>query len=147
MAVDYYPLDFDVLGKGDSFTPIQLEEITGKKRDTKEYQFAVLQLCQRIMRELSERGNPVTAALRRDCLCILTDEEASIHNAKRFRANVRGLFRSHTRNMAVDSSQLGAESRKQHERAIAVNGAVLVAMKEARQLAIREHRRSTPGIR
>lgn len=144
--VKYHPIDFDVLNKGDSISPAQLEEITGCQRGTTAYQLAVLQLCDRVQRELDDRDKSVTVAVKKGFLCVLTDEEASIHNARMCNRGKRAFARSHVRNMQVDVAQLSAESRKIHDRNLIVNGATLAAMKEAKRIALQSHKRSTPGL-
>lgn len=144
--VKYHPIDFDALNKGDSLSPEQLATITNCQVGTTRYQLAVLRLCDQIQRELDDRGKQVTVAVKKGFVCVLTDEEASIHNNRLFSRHRRGQWRSHARNMQVDVSQLSQESRAAHERNLIVNSAVLAAMREAKRVALQSHKRSTPGL-
>lgn len=127
MSVNYHPLDFDALQKGDALAPETIEKITGFPIGTRRYELGVLQLRQRILRELEDRGRPVTVAVDGGCLRILTDEEAAEYNPHQFRVGFRKLLRAHRRALHVDASQLTAEQRAALERSIVVQSKMISA--------------------
>lgn len=124
-----YPFDFDALKKGDSFTPEFLEDITGEKRQTSRYAFKVLALQQQIADELEARGRPVVVATVKECLRILTDEEAGPYLEKRFNQAQAALRRSFRRELLVDTSKLTPEQREKLQRNQQVHGAIVAAQR------------------
>lgn len=143
-----YPLDFDAIAKGDQWTPDELEQITSTRRGTTQYQFACLELRMRIMRECLDRGKPVTAAMVKGSLRVLTDEEASLYNAKIFRVGQRKSARSLGRLSRVNIANLTESQKQEHERNILVFGRMLAASRRAQrgQLKLIAHARQVPGI-
>lgn len=143
MNAERYPFDYDALQKGQIIPVEMLEDITGTKKGTAEFALKVLSQKQNLETELWLRGKLWTIS-GEGCdggLKILTDEEASIYNAKRFEANVRGMHRSHSRLMGVDVSSLTAEQRGRHERELCNQAAKLMAIKKTKKLIMR---RSAP---
>ena len=147
--IQYYPLDFDALEKGQAWTPDDLERLTEKGRGTDPYRWAVLAIKDRIVRECKDRGKEFTLAVVKGCLRILTDEEAAVYNASAFRAGIRRSRRSYRRlARTVDAAKLTEGQAKDHERNLLVCGRVLVAAKAARSeaLSVSVHSRSVPGL-
>lgn len=147
--IAYYPLDFDLLKKGDSISPERLEALTQKQRGTDGYNLAVLALRERIVRECRDRGRHFTVALVKGSLRVLTDEEASLYNARTFRAGFKRSSKSLRRLAKVDASQLSDGQKIDHERNLIVLGKVLQAARTARAsalLALAGHQRTTPGL-
>lgn len=128
-----YPFDFDILKKGDSFPPEILEEITGEKRQTAKYAFKVLSLQQQIADELEARGKPVVVATVKECLRILTDEEAVPYLEKRFNQARTALRRSLQRELTVDMAQLSQEQQAKLQRNQQVHGAIVAAQRIAQR--------------
>lgn len=146
-GVNVHPLDFDAIAKGDTIPPAKLEEITGEKTGTTRYQFAVMQLGAKIMFECGARGNHVTVAQVKGCLCVLSDEHASPYEDGRVKAGLRGAGRHFKRLQHVDRSKLSEQQRKQHDRSVLFNGRMLQAAANERKLLIgAAHKRSTPGL-
>jgi hypothetical protein len=140
-----WPLDFDAIAKGDTFTPERLEAMTGHKRGGDAYRFAVLDLRERIMTELAARKRPATVAFVRGCLCVLTDEQASVYTARQCRLKLRGHLRNVRRMRDVCIEKLSAEQRKAHERSLCVETMIASAARKTRKkLNLESHQRSTP---
>lgn len=147
MTIKYYPLDFDSLQKGDTITVEQLEEIIGHNRLTTRYNLGVLNLCERIRRELEDRGKHITTAVIKGALRLLTDEEAAEYTHRQFKVGLRKSARYHQQQLHVVTTNLSEVQRQQHERRIIINSAMLLAANSKRkELTAIEHKRSVPGI-
>lgn len=145
--VHYYPLDFDALNKGDVVTADRLEQITSEKRGTKDYQFKVMALAQRVETELAERGLSVIAVVRREQIRILTDEEASEHTERLGEHAVKKLHRGFRKSAAVDTSGFTEEQQADHQRRLLRLGRYVAAIKAARkELTVEPTVRTVPGI-
>lgn len=145
--IQYFPLDFDSLKKGDNITPDRLEQLTERKRGTDGYNLAVLALRERIVRECRDRGKHFTVAVVKGSLRVLTDEEAALYNAKTFRAGFRRSGKSLRRLTRVNTEMLSESQKKDHERNVLVFGKMLQAAQSARAaIAATPHKRSTPGL-
>lgn len=143
-----YPLQTDHLVKGSVITASVIEEAFQVKRGTDAYQLAAMRAAEYIAHRLADRGESVTIAQRKHDLVILTDDEAIGHNAQQFKIAIRKARRSHTRQLAVDRSQVSTpELLKQHDRNIAVGGHVLQSISRAtREITAAVRQRDTPGI-
>lgn len=140
-----WPLDFDAINKGDTFTPDRLEVIVNFPKQTNAYRFAVLSLRERIMKELEDRNRPATVAIIKGCLCVLTDEQASVYTQRQCRIKIRGHFRNVKRMRAVCIENLSAEQRKSHERSLCIEGMVAAGIRKTRRtVKLESHQRSTP---
>jgi len=142
-----WPIDFDAIQKGDTFTPARLEEIIGATRNANHYRFSVLSLRDRIMRELELRNRPATVAIIKGCLCVLTDEQASVYTQRQCCIKIRGHFRNLRRMRNVCIENLSAEQRKAHERSLCVEGMVAASIRKTkRALLLEPHKRATPAL-
>jgi len=145
--IQYFPLDFDSLQKGDSIAPDRLERLTNRKRGTDGYNLAVLALRERIVRECKDRGKHFTVALVKGSLRILTDEEAALYNVRTFRAGFRRSGKSLRRLSKVNTAALSDQQKADHERNLIVFGKMLQAARSARAaIAATPHQRTTPGL-
>lgn len=109
-----YPLDWDLLKKGDELNAMQLEDITGKKAGTDEFKFA----CMGIQALIQDRTG-FTVKLQIDSsLRVLTDPEASEHNRRLFAQYLRGVATRHALNCEVDVENLAPEQRAKHDRTL-----------------------------
>lgn len=146
--VQYYPLDFDSIQKGDAWATDELERLTGKRRDTTEYQFAVMALKSRIYRELKDRGKRVTLAVVKGALRVLTDEEAALYNARTFRQGFRRSVRSFSRMSTVNQAGMTERQKADHERNLIVYGRMLQAARNGKKQALRATavKRDVPGL-
>jgi hypothetical protein len=139
---DKYPLDFDAIVKGQVITQAELEQITGKRPGTDEYQFALLSLQQMIQ----EKTSCTVKICSKVELKVLTDEEASQHNHKLFLQNVRGMRSRFELNTAVDMGELSEGQRAKHERNLVVQSLYVQAITTtAKQIAVSSHKRRLPG--
>ena len=109
MSVNFHPLDFDAIKKGDAWTVEQMEQLVGHPSTSKKYELAVLQLANRIEREMAMRNRPATVAVLKGVLRVLNDSEAAVHTAKQFQSGKRKLYRNLQRGLQVDRSQLTTE--------------------------------------
>jgi hypothetical protein len=145
--IQYFPLDFDALQKGDSIPPDRLEKLTETVRGTDVYNLAVLALRERIIRELRDREKHFTVAMVKGSLRVLTDSEAALYNARAFKAKFRGAGYALRRAARVDQSRLEDGQRKEHERNLITFGKMLQAAKAARRaISATPHERTTPGL-
>jgi hypothetical protein len=145
--IQYYPLDFAALKKGDSLTPDRLEELTNSERGTDEYNLRVLVLRERIVRTCRELGNHFTVAMVKGSLRILTDSEAALYNARSFRGKFRGAGAALRRAARVDTANLDDGQKREHEQNIVTFGRMLQAARHARRnIAATPHQRTTPGL-
>ena len=139
---DKYPLDFEAIFKGQHITQQELEQITGKKAGTDEYQFALLGLQQQIQ----NKTNCTVKISNKYELQVLTDEEASRHNYKLFVQNMRSMRTRFDLNASVDVSELSDEQRPKHERNLVVQGLYIQALAQTRkQIAVSGHKRTLPA--
>jgi hypothetical protein len=143
-----FPIDFDAVQKGDSWAPDVLEELTSTRRGTVSYQFACLELRARIMRECLDRGKPVTVAMVKGSLRVLTDEEAALYNVKTFKSGLRRSVRSVKRLARVNPANLNEAQRAEHERNLTLCSLMMTAARKARRerLQVTAHVRSVPGL-
>ena len=145
--IQYFPLDFDALQKGDNITPDRLEKLTERKRGTDGYNLAVLALRERIVRECRDRGKHFTVAVVKGTLRILTYEEAAVYNVRTFRAGFRRSGKSLRRLAKVNTAALTDPQKKDHERNMIVFGKMLQAARSARAaIAAEPYKRTTPGL-
>lgn len=142
-----YPLDFDALKKGDRIAAETIKRITGKEPGSDEYNFGRLRLRQQIQDEIEERrGETVTVKNNGDGLVILTDTEATEHNHRQFKTNIRALHERHFRMMGVDREQLDGETIAKHDRRIGSQAAVILALNNSPvRFAHRPIQRQLPG--
>lgn len=141
---DIHPWDLNEVHKGWQLTPDELEDRTGIKQTSKKFELAVMSLAKRLAKELKDDGRPCTVAIRKGCLRVLTDAEATEYNAGRDAQAVRCIMEAHNRQMAVDVSNLSAEQVEKHDRRLIASGLHVAALKEART-AIRKRFMATSG--
>ena len=145
--IQYYPLDFDALQKGDVITIDRLEAITGKRRGTQEYQLAVLGLRERIISECKDRDKFFTVAIVKGNLRILKDDEAAIYNSRTFKMGMKRSRKSLSRLAKVDVGNLDDLQKKSHERNLIVFGKMLQAARSAQKsITAAPHQRTLPGL-
>lgn len=128
-----HPFDFASLNKGDIIEAARIASITSTEVGSPAYAFAVLGLRDMISSQLAMMGRPVTVIIRDSSLAILTDPEAAIYNAKRFRSGIRSARSAHGRNCAVDIEALNAEQRSAHEHNLITSARILQSIREAKQ--------------
>lgn len=142
-----YPIETDRLQKGSIVAAEIIERAFSVKRGTDAYQLAAMRAIDHIASRLRERGEIVTVVQRKHDVVILTDTEASEHNASLFQSRIRSAARAHVRQLGVDRSQLDPEKLAGHDRALETQGRVLSAIRRARRLPQPQPtRRATPAI-
>lgn len=137
-----YPIEFDILQKGQSLTAEFLENACGHERGTTKYEFFCMTLAQMIFTETG-----FTAKRSGDDLRILTDSEAAQYNARRVEQHVRGVFQRFEMLAAVDLAGLGTDEKREYERQLLNKGRyvqALVIVKRRHQLE--GHSRKVPGL-
>lgn len=117
-----YPLVTDHLTKGSRITVDEIERAFGVKRGTDEYRFKMLRARAYVEQRLSDRGELVTLISEGYDIVILTDEEASAYNARRFETSRRAGERAFVRLGQVDRSRLSEEASKRHDRDLVAIG-------------------------
>jgi len=146
-TVSRYPLDYDVLDKGDEFTVEELEKILRVNRNHKQFPFKLMNLQFQIERELEQRGLVVVVAMVRGNLRILTDPEAVSYTAKSFQGHRRGLKRDHSRAMAINVAALNDDQKTEHDRNIEVQSKYIQAdIEVTKQLRLTSHQRTVPKL-
>lgn len=142
-----HPFDFDMLHKGMTIEAEELEAVTGEQPASHNYSFALLGLRDKIERELRARGRPASVKILGATLRILTDEEASEFNHRRFIANLRGTERRFLQLTEVDRKSLTDKQCDAHDRRTEVAGHFYQAIATAgKQIALEAHRRRIPGL-
>lgn len=124
-----YPLDVSELNKGDTLSVDRMESMTGKKCGTDEFRFAVMSV-----QEFIHAKSELTAkALGDGALRILTDAEASDHNARLFAQGLRMVFSRHERGLQVDVDQLTPDQRKRHDARLISQSRYVSALSQSRK--------------
>ena len=73
-----------------------------------------------------------TVAIVNDQVRVLSDQEASQHNIKRFKQYIGRLITRHELTTAVDRTNLGEHQRRVHERSLLRQGAIMANIEKAR---------------
>ena len=148
METQFHPLDFETLKKGDYITPEQAAEITGKNASDPKFALALLNLKERIRREMQAQKRPITAKVERGGIRILNDPEASNYNDKQAKGALRKLGRCVSQLLYVDQRKLNNGEQRTHEHRIISWTKVFGAAKGARRETLRlpAHKRSTPSM-
>lgn len=147
MTLQRHPLDASVLKKGDYISPQRCEMIVGVDRKLRDYPLALVKLMDQIRDLLLREGKEWVLRTEKDGIRILVDSEAAVFTGKvRFRQGMRVMARAHRSALAVDTSNLTQLENKDHAHQLDVNGKVLQAVRVAKKLALRAHRRKTPKL-
>lgn len=142
-----FPLDFDALDKGSVVGPDVIREAYGIPPTSHLYSGKQVELAIRIERELKARGKRVTCRCDHFDILVLDDPGASRHNRRLFRKGVKRLHRAFRKLAEVDRGNLDEGQRKDHDRALVVNGAMLAGINEARrEIQAIAYKRTTPGL-
>ena len=143
-----YPLDFDLLQKGDTIPVKRLVHLCGAQPGTRAYSLYCVQLGHKIEKELAQRGLDVTVAMRKCALCILTDSEASEYNHSEVQRGFDRMKRRHAKLLTVDTGTFDQQQKARHDRHVVVAGAMVLAAYQARKQACKgmPYTRKTPGL-
>jgi hypothetical protein len=143
--MDLDVIDFGALDKGTVIPAAEVERCLGLPRTHRAYSMAALGLRAAIESHFAVDGVTVTVIQRSDDLVILTDREAAEYNRERFKQHVRGMRRSHRRAAGVNPVPLTEQERRDHDRALEVQGRILLAVAAVRrEIAPKPHERRTP---
>jgi hypothetical protein len=144
---DRYPVDFDVLERGDSIAIEQLESILRTKKTDRLFSLRACGLGKLIERTLAQRGKVVTCRVKNGALLVCDDEDMSEYNRKRHRKALRKVVRSHVQTAAVDVSRLSDEQRAMHERDVCNQAKYVAALAATRkEIRLAAAKRVTPGL-
>ncbi|HEV8189480.1 MAG TPA: hypothetical protein VGP83_17125 [Pyrinomonadaceae bacterium] len=109
-----YPLDWELLQKGDVLDAETLKDITGKTPGSDEFRFA----CMGLQALIQEKTGFTVKLPSDNSLRVLTDPEAAAHNERLFWQFMRSMVTRHTLNCSVDVDNLEATQRAQHDRTL-----------------------------
>jgi len=111
-----YPLDFELLQRGTIVSADELEEITGKKRETPQYQFAVMAIQQQARRHFMQAtGEAVSVVIRQNALHVLEHAEQDQYVEETKRRALATFARRHAEDLCTDPSALSAEAQRRRE--------------------------------
>ena len=135
-----YPLDYTKLTKGQEFTESELGEMFSRKDSetgqlvaldpmSDGFRFAVLGLQESIHRKTG-----ITAKTTSDGgLRLLTDTEASQHNAQYFMRHLRGAINRHSLMIQVDVDNLSGDDKRKHDTTVMRQSRYVSAIVETRK--------------
>lgn len=127
-------IDVSQLHPGDTVEQAECEKVIGFKRDEDKYafQFELMQLSERIQMLLWREGRKYTVVCKDGSICILTHEQASNYNAKRFSNAIGKMRRCHKRLVAVDVSSFGSSALENHNLSLVKTSRILQSIKSTR---------------
>lgn len=113
--MDIHPVDVAQLQKGDVISVERVESITGTRRDTQEFDFALMSLRDFIERESAKVGDPLLCRTRNGDLIVMHDAEAVHYTRSQFCCGEQKMYRNMARMMAVDPSKLSENELKTYD--------------------------------
>lgn len=144
-----FPLDFDVLQKGDVIGPDVLEEITQEKAGTDAYKLKVLGLRFQVEQHMEQRGCDVyVVGYHGDSVRILLDAEGDKHTTGVVVSSIRKMARFIQKQIRIDVSEFSEQQLHHHDRMVEVNGKTLQGTIRGRREAFKAlpHKRNVPGL-
>ena len=139
--------NYDVSGLdlGSEISAVECEQLFGCKVTEAAYQLKLMQLAQEIMAALWKEGREYTVHTEQGAVKILTHEQATIYNARRFHGTIDTMRRCHTRLLAVDTSSFDDELRERHTKSIVRTSRILGAIQSSRaELRMKAHESNLP---
>lgn len=139
--------NYDVSGLdlGSEIPVVECEQLCGYKVTEAAYALKVMQLAQEIMAVLWKEGREYTVVCEQGAVKVLTHEEATIYNARRFHGTIDTMRRCHTRLLAVDTSSFDDELRERHTKSIVRTSRILGAVQSSRaELRMKAHESNLP---
>jgi hypothetical protein len=139
----------DRLDKGSTIPRSAIEPLLPTFDDEDSYRIHLMCWVAQLGSAMAKAGKPVTIRTRGygQTVVILTDSEASTHNARFFGKYLRRARRRHDHLMDVDASRLGLDEQKTHERNVCVQAAILSGIAATRrEFSPVAHRRVTPTL-
>lgn len=125
-----YPLDFSALDKGQLLEIETLEAVFAQRYETSnDWDLQLMKLQGLIHAHRSD----ITVTIDRDRLRVLTDAEASEHNAQLVARGARLIMSRNERLLSVDRGQLDADQSIKHDRRVLVSSALAAGIAESRR--------------
>lgn len=136
--VEKWPVDFDVLDKGDVIPVEQLEKILGIPQTHPQYSVKLLGWKHWLENEMAARGKLVVSRTDHGALRILTDAEAAIYLPERFEAGLSVSTRAHRKLLHVDTTKLShlEQAELSHQRTL--QAMILGAIKKTVKIVIKQ---------
>jgi len=141
-----FQIDTTKIKPGDSITLAACEEAIGQACDeSKEWQFALLQLLGVVQKQLKKQhGRELTVRIVGNELHVLTDAESASYNPKRFDAGLRLARRAHRRLMAVNVAKLSGADRDVYAKNVSNQAHKLSMLRKKEELQLPPAVRTTP---
>jgi hypothetical protein len=141
-----FQIDTTKVKPGDSISLATCEQAIGHKCDeSKEWQFALLQLLGVVQKQLKkEHRRELTVRIVGNELHVLTDQESATYNPKRFDAGLRLARRAHRRLMAVNVAKLTGADRDLYAKNVSNQAHKLSMLRKKEELPINPTERTTP---
>jgi len=129
-----FSIDVSGLTAGDVIEQPQCEQVIGFARNENkyEYQFALMQLVDYVMKLLWKDGRKLTVVSDGGSVKVLTHQEASEYNAARFEGANAKMRRCHQRLLAVDCGSFDVDALHYHNQSIIKTSSILSAIKSTR---------------
>ena len=137
-TAERWPVDYDSLKKGDSIPPRVVCEYFKTSQSSRHYSLFAMRLGEMIERELEARGLHVLTCTKNDFVHILTDEEAAESVEVNFNRCFSRARKIHAKARTIDRAQLDAAQNARLDRALMIQGAKLLAARDAEVRAIEE---------
>jgi hypothetical protein len=136
-----YPMDFDDLKKGQVLEIQQLERVL-----CQDYQLSNdwdMQLM-KLQSLIHQHRQDLTVAIDHDRIRVLTDAEASEHNAQLVARGARLVMSRNERLLSVDRGELSADESAAHDRRVLVSSALAAGIDNARRTIVALPARGLP---
>lgn len=123
MGVEKYPLDFDILEKGNWLEGSELEHAIGSTpADPTHWRLGLLKLKQQI-----EDQTPILCREDHDRIRLMTDPEAREHTRRRWFHNLGGMVKQVTRRARIDVTLIPSDEKQMMESETRMMAAVTLA--------------------
>lgn len=138
MKATIHPWDIDQIQPGWAMTTQQIEEVTGCKYGTQEYQLALLGLTARLRNELQMRDGKLYCVRNpRGGIRVLHDSEAVSASRGKSDAGVRKVVMAEHEMRGIDASKLSAEELDAYRRNRITSGNRVIALRKAQTVSLR----------
>lgn len=142
-------IDTNGLGPGDSIDEAACKQVIGisESEDLKGWQLGLLALSTQVALQLKKQhGRELTVRIKDNSLLILTDQQASEYNPRRFDAGLKLARRSHRRLMAVDRSGLTSEQKQLHDNNTRIQAFKLTMLRKRESSELVPVQRASPVV-
>lgn len=144
-----YLIDTNGLGPGDVIDELACKGVIGtsETEDPKGWQLGMLALSTQVALQLKKQhGRELTVRIKDNSLWILTDQQASEYNPKRFDAGLKLARRAHRRLMAVDRSGLTVDQRQTHDNNVRIQAFKLSMLRKKESSELVPVQRTSPVV-